>query len=101
MAPSLKAYLDEARAAESVIQDEPAMLELARSGDVEAQQTLIRAYLYRAATTALRLAPEGMAGLDAIQEANVLLKKVVTKAPGPSVARDLEAAIRNRFGTLG
>ena len=98
---ALNTYLDEARAAELVLEDESALLESARSGDVEARDTLVRAYLFRTAEIALRLAPEGMDKLNAVQEANLVLIRLVDQAPEPSIAHHLEPAIRNHFGTLG
>ena len=96
----LNNYLDKAFEAEVELEDESAMLESARSGDVEARETLVRAYLYRAAEIALRLAPEGFDKLDAVQEANIVLVRLVDQAPQPSIAHHLELAIRNHFGTL-
>ena len=95
---ALNKYLDEVRAAELVLENELAVLESARSGDVEARQTLVRVYLFRTAEIALRFAPEGMAKLDAVQEANLVLMRLVAQAPEPSIAHHLESAIRNHFG---
>ena len=94
----LDRYLDEARAAERVLEDEPALLQSARSGDGEARKAVVRAYLYRTAQIALRLAPQGMGKLDAVQEANMVLLRLVTQ-PGPAFADELEAAIRTHFAT--
>ena len=96
----LDKHLDEARAAELVFEDESALLESARAGGAEARHTLVRAYLLRAAKIGLRLAPEGMADLDAVQEANLVLLRLVTQAPKPSIAHHLESEIRSHFGTL-
>ena len=94
----LDMYLNEARSAERALENEPMLLESARSGDAEARETLVRAYLYRTAEIALRSAPEGMDKLDAIQEANIVLLRLV-KQPEPSFADHLEAAIRIHFAT--
>ena len=96
----LNKYLDEVRAAELVLENELAVLESARTGDVEARHTLVQAYLFRTAEIGLRLAPEGMDKLNAIQEANIVLVRLVTQAQKPSIAYHLESAIKNHFGTL-
>jgi DNA-directed RNA polymerase sigma subunit (sigma70/sigma32) len=96
----LAKYLEEARAAELVFENESALLELARAGDVEARHTLVRAYLSRTAKIGLRLAPEGMADLDAVQEANFVLLRLVTKAPEPNIAHHRESVVRNHLGPL-
>ena len=97
---ALNKYLDEARAAERVLENESAVLESARTGDVEAKHTLVQVNLFRTAEIGLRLAPEGMDKLNAIQEANIVLVRLVTRAPEPSIAHHLESAIKNHFGTL-
>ena len=62
------------------------MLESARSGDVESRPILVWAYLFRTAEIALRFVPEGMAELNAVQETNRVLMRLVTQAPEPSIA---------------
>ena len=99
MDPILEKYLEEVRAAERVLENEPALLESARSGDAEARATLVRTYLYRTAEIGLRLAPEGMEELNAIQEANVVLLQLVTQTPEPGLAHQLELALRNHLAT--
>ena len=98
MESALNLYLNEARAAARVLENEPAVLASARSGDVAAQHTLVQVYLYSAAEIALRLAPEGMGKLDAIQEANTVLARLVSQAAEPSIADHLEPAIEQHFG---
>jgi DNA-directed RNA polymerase sigma subunit (sigma70/sigma32) len=97
---ALNKYLEEARAAEFMLKNELAVLESARTGEVKAKHTLVQAYLFRTAEIALRLAPEGMSKLNAIQEANIALVQLVARAPEPSIAYHLESAIKKHFGTL-
>ncbi len=97
---ALNKYLEEALAAELLLENELAVLESARTGDVEAKHTLVQAYLFRTAEIGFRLAPEGMDKLNAVQEANIVLVRLVTRAPEPSIAHHLELSIKNHFWTL-
>ena len=93
------AYLEEIRAGWFVVEDEPALLAKARIGDKEARQVLVRSYLPMAADLGLRLAPPGLPHLDAVQEANLVLMRLVAGA-SESLALQLAPAIRDRFAQL-
>jgi hypothetical protein len=95
----LHKYINEVRDAECMLENELAMLESAQIGDKQAQKTLIQTYLYRTAEITLRLAPEGMDKLNALQEANIVLQRLVMQAPKPSMGHHLEMAIKNHFTT--
>jgi DNA-directed RNA polymerase sigma subunit (sigma70/sigma32) len=57
--------------------DEPGLLSACRDGDEGARTRLVNGYLELVALLALRLAPIDMRPLDAIQEANVVLIRLL------------------------
>lgn len=75
---ALAGYLAEVRSAPILTrQRELELRRTARAGDAAARTALIEGYLELAAMLALRLAPEWMRPLDAIQEANVVLVRMM------------------------
>lgn len=95
----LDRYLEEARAHSFAPPDEFALIDRASSGDTEARRTLVTAYLGSAADIGLRLAPPGVSRFKAVQEANLVLLRLVCE-PGPKVTERLEPAIREHFSAL-
>jgi hypothetical protein len=94
----LSEYLEEVRAKSAVLANEPLLLERALSGDKEARQAVIVSHLSLAAELGLRLASPELEPLRAIQEANLVLMRVV--AAGESPVRVLSARISQHFETL-
>ena len=71
-----------------------------RAGDETARRRLIEGYLELTALLAIRLAPDGMRPLDAIQEANLVLIRLVDDTAVTRLAARLTDAIVERFDEL-
>jgi DNA-directed RNA polymerase sigma subunit (sigma70/sigma32) len=67
--------------------EESELLSRGRNGDEEARQRVIEGYLELTAVLAIRLAPDWMRSLDAVQEGNAVLTPLVddTSVPRPAV----------------
>lgn len=92
-------YIAEIRRQSLIPIDEHQLMGAAREGDAKARDQLIKSYLYIAALTGLRLARPSMNPLDAIQEANlVLLRLIDTGVEKPAV--ELGPAIEKHFATF-
>lgn len=75
-------------------------LKRAREGDEAARRRVIEGYLELTTLLALRLAPEGMRPLDAVQEAHVVLFRLVDDASVENPAARLTDAILALFRRL-
>lgn len=81
-------------------EEEASLLLSGRSGDQEAMRRLIEGLLERAAKLALELAPATMRPIDAIQEANVVLVRLLSDAAVPDPLVALAGAIRDHLESL-
>jgi DNA-directed RNA polymerase sigma subunit (sigma70/sigma32) len=95
---SVQEYLQDVRGRSKVLSDESVLLARAREGDKPARQMLITSYLALAAEIALRLAPARLEQLEAIQEANLVLMRVVSAGESPALT--LSGRIAEHFETL-
>lgn len=74
---ALDRYLIEIRNQSSIPKNETDLLEAAREGDKKARLALVRSYLAITAELGLRLAPPSMAPLQAVEEANLVLLRLI------------------------
>ena len=81
--------------------EEREALKRAREGDEAARRRVIEGYLELTTLLALRLAPEGMRPLDAVQEANVVLMRLVDDASVDRPAARLTDALVKFFKSGG
>jgi DNA-directed RNA polymerase sigma subunit (sigma70/sigma32) len=98
-APGLKQYLAEIRRQSLIPINERQLVKAAREGDAKARQQLIESYLYIAALLGLRLARPTMNPLDAIQEANIVLLRLID-AGVEKLAVELGPAIEKHFAAF-
>ena len=70
------------------------------AGDVQAREALVRSNLALAALIALKARPPELPELDAIQEAVLLLQRLVDQRDGAPVAATLPAVIHQHFRSL-
>ena len=73
------------------------LLQPARDGDEHAMRELIEGHLLRAAELGVGLAPDWMSPLDAVQEANLVLMRLLSDASVPSPLQALPGAIRRHL----
>ena len=83
-----------------VLTNEDELVQLARSGDKKARRALVISYAHIAAELGIRLARPWMEPLEAIQEANFVLMKIVNEGRDQPAAA-LGPAIQEHFGSLG
>lgn len=80
-------------------EDVPGLLRRARVGDPEARQRLIEGHLELTALLAWNLRPVWLAPVDAVQEANLILVRLVEDpacaTPGAEIAAALDDFFRN------
>jgi DNA-directed RNA polymerase sigma subunit (sigma70/sigma32) len=79
---------------------EAELLEAARAGDESSRRFAIEGLVEISALLAIRYAPEGLRLIDAIQEANVVLCRLVDDAKCPDPALLLASAIKERLEAL-
>lgn len=97
----LEDYLTEVRSLPTVpVTERASLLALARGGDAVARRRAIESLLLEAATVATRDCPVGMRALDAIQEANVVVVRLVDDDQTPDPAAVLDDAVRGHFASL-
>lgn len=97
---ALVLYLREARKLPAIPEtEEKELLARARAGDRAARRTLVDSYLELAAMLALKFRPPGIRELDAIQEANIVLLRLI-EGGGERPAAELADAIRRRMEEL-
>ena len=97
----LEEYLTEVRGLPTVPATERAdLVERARGGDAEARKRAIESLLPEAATVATSECPVGMRVLDAIQEANVVVVRLVDDEQVPDPASALGDAVRRHLSAL-
>ena len=80
--------------------DEAVTLKRAREGDESARKRVIEGYLEVTALLALRLAPDWMRPLDAIQEGNIVLVRLVDDATVAHPAARLSEALSAHFAEV-
>lgn len=98
---NLALYLSEVRSLPLLtLTEERDVLKRAREGDEAARRRVIEGYLELVTLLALRLAPEGMRPIDAIQEANLVLLRLVDDASVDRPAAHLTDAILALFRRL-
>jgi histidinol-phosphatase len=98
---ALALYLQEARKLPQIAEtDEQDLLARARAGDRAARKAVAESYLELAAMLALKHRPPGMREIDAIQEANVALMRLIDGS-GERPAVELPEAVRRRMEKLG
>jgi RNA polymerase primary sigma factor len=95
----LKDYLARARRLSLIPNDESQLIKAAGEGDEKARQQLIESYLSITAEIGLRLARPSMKPLDAIQEANTVLLRLID-AGVEKRAVELGPAIEKHFATF-
>ena len=89
-------YLAEISSAPRVDRNEEAvLLQQARSGDDRARKRLIESYLNETANLALDACPPSLDRLDAIQEANVALVRLIETTEEDDLAAALPEAVRS------
>ncbi|MGH2556599.1 MAG: hypothetical protein ACRDHO_12900 [Actinomycetota bacterium] len=89
-------YLEEIRAAPIARKDEEkALLAAARGSDKLARKRVIESYLVLTAHLALRFSPADADGVDAIQEANIALIRLIENPAIPEVAGALPVAVHD------
>jgi DNA-directed RNA polymerase sigma subunit (sigma70/sigma32) len=92
-------YIAEIRRHSLIPIDERQLMNAAREGDVKAKDELIKSYLYITALIGLRLARPTVNPLDEIQEANLVLLRLIDKGvEKPAV--ELGPAIEKHFATF-
>ena len=77
-----------------------ALLSQARAGHLDARQRYIDCLLHEAATISLRERPSWMPELDAVQEANLVLVRLVDNPEVADPQREIQAAVRAHFSSL-
>jgi hypothetical protein len=77
------------------------LLKAARAGDQASRRVVIECLLEITALLAIRYAPERLRILDAIQEANVVLCRLVDDTSCPDPVLRLTPAIKERLDVLG
>ncbi|HEX2058201.1 MAG TPA: sigma-70 factor domain-containing protein [Actinomycetota bacterium] len=96
--PDVERYLSEVRTKPVLSSLEEADLaEQARAGDEEALLQWIDSYLFMTASIALRLCPPAMAPLEAIQEANAVLTRLLSDGGARSPIAELGRSIEEHF----
>lgn len=80
--------------------DEPNLLTASRSGDETARTRLLEGHLEVAALLALRLVPKWMRPIDAIQEGNIVLGRLLDDKSVPVPMRELTSALIRHFDEI-
>lgn len=97
---ALALYLQEARKLPQIAEaDERDLLARARAGDRAARKAVTESYLELAAMLALKHRPPGMREIDAIQEANVVLMRLIDGSADRPAA-ELPDAVRRHLDGL-
>ena len=91
-------YLEEVRSLATPLANEETLRSRARRGDKAATAELVRSYLSLAAELGLRLAPDRLTKLEAIQEANLVLMRVIADDESPALV--LGPRIANHFAEM-
>lgn len=92
----LDRYLIEIRNHSQIPEDEDALIRSSRTGDQNARKILVQSYLALTAEIGLRLAPPKMSRLAAVQEANLVLLRLIEKGT-EKPAVQLGPAIKKHF----
>ena len=98
--PTLERYLQEARKASIRLENEDELIQSAANGDNAATSVLVESYLSLAAELGMRLAPARMSRLNAIQEANLVLVRLISSG-ARSLPVELGRAIADHFSKHG
>ena len=98
--PALERYLDEARNASIRLENEDELIESAANGDHAATSVVVESYLSLAAELGMRLAPARMSRLNAIQEANLVLVRLINSG-AKNLPVELGRAIGEHFSGHG
>lgn len=80
--------------------DEADLLNASRSGDESARKRLLEGHLEVVALLALRLAPRWMRPIDAIQEANVVLSRLLDDKSVAVPVRELTSALIRHYDEI-
>lgn len=94
--PGLDRYLEEVRAHSRVLDNEDDLIKSVRTGDQTARKVLVESYLELTAEIGLRLAPAKMSRLTAVQEANLVLLRLIEKGTDKPAVQ-LGPAIQKHF----
>jgi DNA-directed RNA polymerase sigma subunit (sigma70/sigma32) len=98
----LAEYLAEVRAVPLLPgRDEAHLLSASRNGDQAAKERLVESYLELVALLALQLAPSSLSPLDAIQEANLILIRLIDDPSVAQPAREITPLLVRRYGEIG
>jgi DNA-directed RNA polymerase sigma subunit (sigma70/sigma32) len=98
---NLATYLSDVRNLQWLRRSEAhVLLSAGRQGDDDAQRRVVEGHLELAALLALQLSPEWLPPLDAIQEANVVLSRLIDDRSVPSPASALSARILEHYREL-
>ena len=98
---TLEGYLSVARTVPVLPKaTERGLLVASREGDKAATRALIEGYLELTAVLAVRLAPEWMDPIHAVQEANIVLSQVIEDADVPLPAAVLSDRLLTLFNAL-
>jgi DNA-directed RNA polymerase sigma subunit (sigma70/sigma32) len=97
----LTTYLEEVRRFSTLTPDEErALLDAARRGDEEARRSVSQGQLVAAAEFALAVARPWMRSLDAIQEANLVLFRLIDDEKVSLVSERLHEAVGERLSRI-
>lgn len=78
---------------------EKSLIELARKGDRNAKKKLVEAHLRWAAILADLLKPDTVSPIDAIQEANLVLMRLIDREDVESIGSELGNAVKAHFNS--
>lgn len=96
----LDVYLAEIETVPELSRDqEMSLIELARKGDPSAKKKLVEAHLRWAAILADLLKPDFINPIDAIQEANLVLMRLVDREDVESIGSELGNAVKAHFNS--
>ena len=94
----LDVYLADIETVPELTKDqEKSLIELARSGDQSAKKKLVEAHLKWAAILADLLKPDSVSPIDAIQEANLVLMRLIDREDIQSIGSELGDAVKEHF----
>lgn len=94
----LDTYLAEIETVPELSQDEEAtLIKLARDGEQSAKRKLVEANLKWAAILADLLKPDSVSPIDAIQEANLVLMRLIDRPDAHSIGGELGNAVKEHF----
>lgn len=94
-------YLDQVRQLPLVATDQlPALRDRALAGDTDAGKLVVQCHLEVAALLAWHLRPSSLAPIDAVQEANVILVRLVNDPTCDVPTLDLASALHRHFRSL-